>query len=270
MLDLDLKTRSGRTLPVRLFHRLAFGADGRPGASRTLVLNRARDDGTDPQRAAEIRFMRFFHHTPMAIATVDRDGGIVRTNSLFARLFQTVLERGGRSLDRRRCRRARPRGARCRDRAGGARQGRHRAGRCGARRRARRAFRALLRHRGRRGGARPGSRHRLCARDHRAARAGDQGHPAAEDGARRPARRRHRARLQQRALRHHDGGRFSAQRPQADRPVVPGHHADQAERQPGREPGAPAPGLLAQADVAPAGARRRRDPRAISTCCCAV
>jgi two-component system cell cycle sensor histidine kinase/response regulator CckA len=91
VLDLDLKTRSGRTLPVRLFHKLAFGADGAPGASRTLVLNRARDDGTDPQRAAEIRFMRFFHHTPMAIATVDRAGGIVRTNPLFVRLFHNVL-----------------------------------------------------------------------------------------------------------------------------------------------------------------------------------
>ncbi len=91
VLDFDLKTRSGRTLPVRLFHKLAFGADGAPGASRTLVLNRARDDGTDPQRAAEIRFMRFFHHTPMAIATVDRGGGIVRTNPLFVRLFHDVL-----------------------------------------------------------------------------------------------------------------------------------------------------------------------------------
>jgi two-component system cell cycle sensor histidine kinase/response regulator CckA len=95
VLDLDLKTRSGRTLPVRLFHKLAFGSDGAPGASRTLVLNRARDDGTDPLRAAEIRFMRFFHHTPMAIATVDRDGGIVRTNPLFARLFHTVLRGEG-------------------------------------------------------------------------------------------------------------------------------------------------------------------------------
>ena len=93
VLDLDLRTRSGRTLPVRLFHKLAFGADGTPGASRTLVLNRARDDGTDPQRAAEIRFMRFFHHTPMAIATVDREGGIVRTNPLFARLFHNLLRR---------------------------------------------------------------------------------------------------------------------------------------------------------------------------------
>jgi two-component system cell cycle sensor histidine kinase/response regulator CckA len=100
VLDLDLKTRSGGTLPVRLFHKLAFGADGAPGASRTLVINRARDHGTDPQRAAEIRFMRFFQNTPMAIATVDRDGGIVRTNPLFARLFHNVLsvESGDRSI----------------------------------------------------------------------------------------------------------------------------------------------------------------------------
>ncbi len=95
VLDLDLRTRSGHTLPVRLYHKVAFGADGTPGASRTLVLNRARDDGTDPQRAAAIRFMRFFHHTPMAIATVDRDGGIVRTNPLFARLFHNVLRGSG-------------------------------------------------------------------------------------------------------------------------------------------------------------------------------
>jgi two-component system cell cycle sensor histidine kinase/response regulator CckA len=100
VLDLDLKTRSGRTLPVRLFHKLAFGADGTPGASHTLVLNRARDDGTDPLRAAEIRFMRFFHNTPMAIATVDRIGRIVRTNPLFARLFPDALsaEVGERSI----------------------------------------------------------------------------------------------------------------------------------------------------------------------------
>ena len=98
VLDLDLRTRSGRTLPVRLFHKLAYGADGRAGASRTLVLNRARDHGIDPQRAAEIRFMRFFHHTPMAIATIDKQGGVVRTNPLFARLFHGA--RGGEDEDR--------------------------------------------------------------------------------------------------------------------------------------------------------------------------
>ncbi len=100
VLDLDLRTRSGRTLPVRLHHRLAFGADGEPGTSRTLVINRARSDGSDPQRAAEIRFMRFFHHTPMAIATVDKQGGVIRTNPLFARLFQHARGGDGESVDR--------------------------------------------------------------------------------------------------------------------------------------------------------------------------
>jgi two-component system cell cycle sensor histidine kinase/response regulator CckA len=87
VLDLDLRTRGGATVPVRVLHNVAYGADGRPGASRTLVLNRARDDRSDPQRSADIRFMRFFHHTPMAIATIDKHGGVVRTNPLFARLF---------------------------------------------------------------------------------------------------------------------------------------------------------------------------------------
>jgi two-component system cell cycle sensor histidine kinase/response regulator CckA len=100
VLDLDLRTRSGRTLPVRVYHKLAFGADGAPGASRTLVLNRAQNDGTDPQRAAEIRFMRFFHRTPMAIATIDKRGGVVRTNPLFAKLFHGARGGQGESEDR--------------------------------------------------------------------------------------------------------------------------------------------------------------------------
>ena len=66
----------------------------RPGASRTLVLNRARGEATDPQRAAEVRFMRFFQSTPMAIATVDKAGRISRTNTLFARMFQSSLKEG--------------------------------------------------------------------------------------------------------------------------------------------------------------------------------
>jgi two-component system cell cycle sensor histidine kinase/response regulator CckA len=94
-LDLDLKTRGGRTVPVRLFHKVAFGADGTPGTSRTLVLNRARDGGSDPLRAAEVRFMRFFHNTPMAIATVDKAGRIARSNALFARMFQGALKGEG-------------------------------------------------------------------------------------------------------------------------------------------------------------------------------
>ncbi|MCZ7658340.1 MAG: ATP-binding protein [Xanthobacteraceae bacterium] len=92
VLELDLKRRDGKTVPVRLLHKVAFGADGAPGASRTLVLSRAREEVADPLRAAEIRFMRFFHNTPMAIATVDRTGKIARANALFARLHHGVLK----------------------------------------------------------------------------------------------------------------------------------------------------------------------------------
>ena len=36
---------------------------------------------------AEARFMRFFHNTPMAIATVDKTGRVARENPRFARTF---------------------------------------------------------------------------------------------------------------------------------------------------------------------------------------
>ncbi|HZT26198.1 MAG TPA: response regulator [Pseudolabrys sp.] len=92
VVDLDLKTRGGKPIPVRLFHKIAFGSDGAPGPSRTLVLNRARDAGGDPQRAAEVRFMRFFQNTPMAIATVDKAGRIARSNARFASAFEGLIK----------------------------------------------------------------------------------------------------------------------------------------------------------------------------------
>jgi len=87
--DLDLRMRGGKPVPVRLFHKVAFGADGAPGVSRTLVLNRGKDGG-DAERA-EVRFMRFFQHTPMAIATVDRAGKIARNNARFAATFDGLI-----------------------------------------------------------------------------------------------------------------------------------------------------------------------------------
>ena len=114
------------------------------------------------------------------------DGRIVRTNALFARLFHKVLKQRRRPTAARSCAVVAERDRPALEAAiapGRRRQGRHRAGRCRARRR-RRALRPLLRHRGRGAGARPGGGDRLRARDHRAARAREQGHPAAEDGAR--------------------------------------------------------------------------------------
>ena len=88
MVDLDLTRRGGQPLPVRLHHRVAFGQDGTPGASRTLVLNRSPGEDLDEgQRAAEVRFARFFNASPLAIATLDRSHRLVRSNPSFLRLF---------------------------------------------------------------------------------------------------------------------------------------------------------------------------------------
>ena len=87
VLDVDLRRRNGQSLPVRLHHQVAFGQDGRAGASRTLVLNRTTGEaGADEHSDAQARFARFFHSTPMAIATVDRHGAILRSNASFTRL----------------------------------------------------------------------------------------------------------------------------------------------------------------------------------------
>ncbi len=90
--DLDLKMRGGRTVPVRLYHKVAFASDGTPGPSKTIVLSRAREEVADPLRAAEVRFVRFFHNTPMAIATVDKVGKIARANAPFVRLQHGVMK----------------------------------------------------------------------------------------------------------------------------------------------------------------------------------
>ncbi|MGO4387078.1 cell cycle histidine kinase CckA [Microvirga sp. 2YAF29] len=93
--DLDLRRRNGQFLPVRLYHRIAFGQDGRMGASRTLVLNRSPGVEVDEgQRAAEVRFVRFFNNTPIAIATVNRSGRIVHANVPFSKLFGTLPRSG--------------------------------------------------------------------------------------------------------------------------------------------------------------------------------
>ncbi|MBN9065285.1 MAG: response regulator, partial [Rhizobiales bacterium] len=94
VIDLDLSTVSGAVLPVRFMYRAATGRDGSPGASRTIVLNRTEgEDSSADLRASEIRFTRFFNSTPMAIAGVDAEGRILRTNAPFLSLFSSVVDR---------------------------------------------------------------------------------------------------------------------------------------------------------------------------------
>ena len=96
LFDLDLKRRSGQSLPVRLLHRIAFAEDRVPGPSRTLVISRAPgEEPAEDLRAAEVRFARFFNSTPMAIASLDGGGTIVRSNAAFVRLFGEALRGQG-------------------------------------------------------------------------------------------------------------------------------------------------------------------------------
>ncbi|MGH6800979.1 MAG: PAS domain-containing protein, partial [Methylocella sp.] len=91
--DIDLKCRNGQSLPAHLLHGVAFGPDGLPGPSRTLVLS--RPPGEQPAldlRAAEARFARVFNATPMAIAMLDKNGRITRSNAAFARLMPEALK----------------------------------------------------------------------------------------------------------------------------------------------------------------------------------
>ena len=58
------------------------------------MLNRNQgEDASAELRASEIRFTRFFNSTPMAIAGVDLQGRILRTNAPFLSLFSAVVDR---------------------------------------------------------------------------------------------------------------------------------------------------------------------------------
>ena len=94
--DVDLKPRRRRVVPARIFHKVAFSSDGSPGPSRSLVINRAPGEikGEEDLRAAEVRFARIFNSTPVAIASVDAAGGLLRPNAAFARLAPDALKTG--------------------------------------------------------------------------------------------------------------------------------------------------------------------------------
>lgn len=92
MLELDLRRANGQSLPAKLVHNVSALRDGAPGESRTVVLMRAKGAETD-QSASAMRFTRFFNNTPMAIASVDGNGRILRINAPFLRLFAGVVSR---------------------------------------------------------------------------------------------------------------------------------------------------------------------------------
>lgn len=91
-LDLDLRRANGQSLPARLVHSVSTARDGAPGESRTIVLARPKGEAADLSSSA-MRFTRFFNNTPMAIASVDGNGKILRVNAPFLKLFSGVVSR---------------------------------------------------------------------------------------------------------------------------------------------------------------------------------
>lgn len=93
VLELDLKTNKGARKPCRLLRRVFYGAEGQPDVVRIVVLlqDPQADRTGGAHDFAEQRFARFFNNTPVAIATLDRNARIVRTNASFARLFREVV-----------------------------------------------------------------------------------------------------------------------------------------------------------------------------------
>ncbi len=93
-LDLDLRKTNGQSFPVHLVHRVRSARDGAPGESRSIVLARQKGRGSDQSASiASMRFTRFFNNTPMAIASVDGEGRILRTNAPFMKLFSDIVGR---------------------------------------------------------------------------------------------------------------------------------------------------------------------------------
>ncbi|WP_320200046.1 cell cycle histidine kinase CckA [Agrobacterium sp. rho-13.3] len=92
MLDLDMRRVNGQSMPARLVHQVTATRDGAPGESRTIVLMRAKGK-ENAESASAMRFTRFFNNTPMAIASLDGDGKILRTNAPFLKLFSGVVGR---------------------------------------------------------------------------------------------------------------------------------------------------------------------------------
>ncbi len=92
--DIDLISRDGMSVPVRVFHRVMDLPDGENQLSHMLVMNRGPGSETEEGgQAAEIRFARFFHSAPIAIITIDRAGRIRKSNASFARMFGAAGER---------------------------------------------------------------------------------------------------------------------------------------------------------------------------------
>jgi len=93
----ELKREDGQMLPVILLRRVEFDNGGASIGSWTLVLKREAELTKVPlPDKGEIRYAQVFDTTPIAIAIVDPEGRILRSNAAFARFMPEALKRDDR------------------------------------------------------------------------------------------------------------------------------------------------------------------------------
>ena len=86
--EANLKLSSGNVMPVIMLHETVGDREGKPGESRTVIVRREPGETTGEGNQG-----RFFDDTPMAIATVDRDGRLLTTNTRFLTMFSDLVRR---------------------------------------------------------------------------------------------------------------------------------------------------------------------------------
>ncbi|MFQ5625677.1 MAG: cell cycle histidine kinase CckA, partial [Methyloligellaceae bacterium] len=87
-LEADLVRRDGTSFEANILYRPPARGDGAAGLSHMIVLDRTQEQLLDDDaRAANARFARMFHATPIAISTVDEYGRIGDINVAFGRMI---------------------------------------------------------------------------------------------------------------------------------------------------------------------------------------
>ena len=88
----DLKRRHGVSKPARLIHRVAFGPDGAPGPSRTLVLEANPRTRRVPRRGGGRAVPAHVQFDAAAARHARPRGGVRRANGAFARLAPAAMK----------------------------------------------------------------------------------------------------------------------------------------------------------------------------------
>ena len=90
--DLDLQSRSGETIPVRIMHRVDYDYNGKVQPSRSLVLDRrGTQTGAEGGEVFQMQLARLINDAPIGIAQINRDGVIENVNAAFVELTRAAI-----------------------------------------------------------------------------------------------------------------------------------------------------------------------------------